>query len=133
LSISSSMKTGLMGAGLPQALEDAPGQRAHVGAPVPADLRLVAHAAERDAHELAPHRARDRAPERGLAHARRADEAQDRPARVGRSLRTPRCSRMRSLMRVEVRVVGVEDRARLREVERSGDDVDQGSSTIQSR
>ena len=32
---------------------------AHVGAPMPADLGLVAHAAERDADERAPHRSRD--------------------------------------------------------------------------
>ena len=43
-----------------------------------ADLRFVAHAAERDAHELAVHRARDRLAERRLADAGRADEAQDR-------------------------------------------------------
>ena len=61
-----------------QALDDAARQRADVGAPVAADLRLVAHAAERDAHELAPERARDRAAERGLADAGRPDEAQDR-------------------------------------------------------
>jgi hypothetical protein len=32
-----------------QRVEDAPGEGAHVGAPVPADLGLVAHAAEGDA------------------------------------------------------------------------------------
>ena len=55
-------------------------QRADVGAAMAADLGLVAHAAERDAHELAAERARDRAAERGLAGAGRADEAQDRAA-----------------------------------------------------
>ena len=65
--------------GAAQALDDLPGQRADVGAAMAADLRLVAHAAERDAHELAAERLRDRARERGLADARRADEAQDRP------------------------------------------------------
>ena len=43
-----------------------------------ADLGLVVDAAERDALELAPRGARDRLAERGLADARRADEAQDR-------------------------------------------------------
>ena len=43
-----------------------------------ADLGLVAHAAERHAHELAVRRARDRLAERGLADAGRADQAQDR-------------------------------------------------------
>ena len=43
-----------------------------------ADLGLVAHAAQRLAHEFAPGRPGDRAAERGLADARRADQAQDR-------------------------------------------------------
>src|SRR3569833_3502778 len=42
-----------------------------------ANLGLVVHAAQRDAQELAPGRARDRLPERGLADAGRADETQD--------------------------------------------------------
>ena len=54
--------------------DDASGQRADVGAPVPADLGLVAHAAEGDADELAAERARDRLAERGLADAGRPDE-----------------------------------------------------------
>ena len=62
-----------------QRLHDAAGHRADVGAAMAADLRLVAHAAERDAHELAVHRARDRLAERRLADAGRADEAEDRP------------------------------------------------------
>ena len=43
-----------------------------------ADLGFVAHAAERDAHELAAEGAGDRLAERGLAHARRPDETEDR-------------------------------------------------------
>ena len=78
LSISSSMKSGLFEPGVAQALDDAAGQGADVGAAVAADLGLVAHAAEREADELAPHGARDRAAERRLADARRADEAEDR-------------------------------------------------------
>ena len=74
------------GARLVDALEDAAGQRADVGAAVAADLGLVAHAAEREAHELASQGARDRAPERGLAHSGRSDEAEDRAARVGLEL-----------------------------------------------
>ncbi len=42
-----------------------------------ADLGLVTHAAERQAHELAVHRPRDRLGERGLADARRSDERED--------------------------------------------------------
>src|SRR6185436_84510 len=73
-------------AGALEALDDAAGERADVGAAVAADLRLVAHAAERDAHELAPERARDRLAERGLADAGRAAEAQDRALLVRREL-----------------------------------------------
>ncbi len=62
----------------PEPLDDPPRQRPDVRAPVAAHLRLIAHAAERDAVELTPGRARDGLPERGLAHARRPDEAQNR-------------------------------------------------------
>src|SRR5260370_7562907 len=74
------------GTGLADALQDAPGQRADVGAAMPADLGFVAHAAQRQAHEAAAERARDRAAERSLADAGRPDEAEDRAARVGLEL-----------------------------------------------
>jgi hypothetical protein len=44
---------------------------------VTADLRLVAHAAERHAHELASGGAGDRLADRRLAGAGRADQRQD--------------------------------------------------------
>src|SRR5207302_758152 len=59
-------------------LDDPSRERADVGASMSANLGLVADAAEAHADELAVERARDAAPERGLAHARRSDEAQDR-------------------------------------------------------
>ena len=68
---------GIPHADLAHVLQDLAGHRADVGAPVAADLRLVAHAAQRHAHELAVGRARDRLAERGLAHAGGADQAQD--------------------------------------------------------
>jgi hypothetical protein len=40
------------------------------------------YAAERDAHEIAAGRLRDRLAERGLADARRTDQAQDRPGQL---------------------------------------------------
>src|SRR6266540_7048012 len=67
-------------------LQDAARQRAHVGAAVPADLRLVTDAAERHADELAAHRPRDGLAQAGLADAGRSDEAQDRRAQVLREL-----------------------------------------------
>ena len=73
------------GLGLFQRLDDLAGHRADIGATVAADLGFVAHAAQADADELAPRGLGDRAPQRGLAHARRADEAQDRPLQLGRA------------------------------------------------
>src|ERR1700732_3992062 len=46
------------------------------------DLGLIMYAAERDAHEVAAGRIRDRLAERGLADARRTDQAQDRPGQL---------------------------------------------------
>ncbi len=51
-----------------------------------ADFRLVAHAAQRHAHEFAPRGACDGFAKRGLADARRSDEAQDRPLHLARAL-----------------------------------------------
>ena len=65
-------------ADLLQRLDELARHRADVRAPVAADLGLVAHAAERQAHELAARRARDALGEAGLADAGRADEAEDR-------------------------------------------------------
>jgi len=42
------------------------------------DLRLVANTAERHARERTAGRMRNRAPDRGLAHTGRTDQAQDR-------------------------------------------------------
>ena len=72
LSISSIISTGLLDPASRIARMIVPGHRADVGAAVAADLRLVAHAADGDALELAAHGRGDRLAERGLAHARRA-------------------------------------------------------------
>jgi hypothetical protein len=45
-------------------------------------LRDIVYAAERDAHEVAASRLRDRLAERGLADPRRTDQAQDRPGQL---------------------------------------------------
>ena len=65
----------------PQRLDQQPGHRAHVRAPVAAHLRLVAHAAHRDPVARPPDRGADRLAQRRLARARRPDEAEDRPLR----------------------------------------------------
>ena len=59
-------------------LDDLAGKSADVGAAVAADLGFIPHAAERHADELAAGGLRDRHAERGLAHARRPDKAEDR-------------------------------------------------------
>src|SRR5439155_20222346 len=56
---------------------DATGEGAHVGAPVAANLGLVAHAPEGDANEAAIEGTGDRLAERRLADARRAHEGED--------------------------------------------------------
>ena len=73
----------VVGFGAANALDDLARQRADVGAAMTANLRLVVHAAQRDALELAAQRARDRAAQAGFAHARRSDKAEDRPLHVG--------------------------------------------------
>ena len=77
-----------------------------------ADLRLVAHAAEGGAREVAPHRARDRAAEGRLADAGRPDEAEDRRLRLGRELAHREELEDAVLHLLEVVVVGVEHLAR---------------------
>src|SRR5215510_3374334 len=67
-------------AGLLQSLHDASGYGADVRPSMPSNFSFVADTAERHAYELAIHRAGDRLTERGLAGARRSDEAQDRSA-----------------------------------------------------
>ena len=69
-------------AGLLHPLDDLAGERADVGAAMAADLRLVAHAAEGEADELAAGGAGDRLRQRGLADAGRSDEAEDRALRL---------------------------------------------------
>ena len=75
--------------GAAQPLDDLPGQRADVGAAMAADLRLVAHAAERHADELAPERVRDR-----LARATSCRRREGRGSRgSGPSRRDSACAR----------------------------------------
>ena len=67
--------------GLLHHLDDLAGEGADVGAAVAADLRLVAHAAERQPHELAVHRARSTWRARSC-RLREARERQDRRLRL---------------------------------------------------
>ena len=108
-------------AGLGDRPDDAAGQRADVGAPVAADLGLVAHAAEGDADELAAERAGDGLAQRRLADAGRADErehgaraaaADDLQAALGATAAHGEVLDDAVLHVVEAVVVGVEDLAR---------------------
>ena len=110
LSISSIISTGCSSPR--RAARDRARHRADVGAPVAADLGLVAHAADRHALELAPHRGRDRAPSDGLAHAGRSDEQDDRAARLGVQLPHGEELEDAVLHAVDVVVVGRAPRAR---------------------
>src|SRR3954470_15026849 len=60
------------------ALDDAAGKRADVGAAMSANFGLIAHAAEGNADELAVESAGDRTAERCFADAGRSGEAEDR-------------------------------------------------------
>ena len=128
------MKTGLIVPGLLHALDDLPGERADVGAAVAADGGLVVHAAERDADELAPERARDAAAERRLADAGRPDEAEDRALLVLLQLADGEVLEDALLDLLEAVVVLVEDLADRGDVEvvRASCCV-HGRSRIQSR
>ena len=74
-----------------------------------ADFRFVAHAAERDAHELPADRVGDRARQRGLADAGRAEEAQDRSLDVRIELAHRQVLEHAVLDLLEAGVIGVED------------------------
>ena len=103
--------------GVAQRADDRAGHRADVGAAVAADLRLVADAADREPRELPPERAGDRLAERGLADARRPDEAEDLAGGILLELRDGEVLDDPLLHLVEVVVVLVEDLARAVEVE----------------
>src|SRR5262249_60371874 len=74
---------GIVRSGFADRLDDVARQRADIGAPMASDLGFGVPAAEAQANEFAAGGARDTLPERGLAYARRADEAQNRALAVG--------------------------------------------------
>mmetsp|Transcript_18847 Transcript_18847/g.71337 ORF Transcript_18847/g.71337 Transcript_18847/m.71337 type:complete len:263 (+) Transcript_18847:2308-3096(+) len=58
--------------------DDAAGHRSHVGAPVSAQLRFVAHPAQSNPNELSSQGVRDALANAGLPHSRRTTQTQDR-------------------------------------------------------
>src|SRR5882724_10063194 len=104
-------------AGALHALDDLARQRADVGAAVAADLGLVAHAAQRHAHELPAGGTRDRLAERGLAHAGRPDQTEDGPLGVADQALHREVLEDALLHLLEAEVVVLEDLLRLFDVE----------------
>ena len=96
---------------------DRAGHRADVRAAMSANLGFVANAADREAHELAPHRAGDRLSERRLADAGRSDEAEDRPGQFLLELSDGQVLDDAVLDLLEIVVILVEDRARRLDVD----------------
>ena len=96
-------------------LDDLAGHRADIGPPVAADLGLVAHAAERHAHELAARGLGDRLAERGLADAGRADQAEDRALQLRRArlhrqvLEDPLLDLLQAVVVVVEHLLGLDD------------------------
>ena len=105
-------------AGLADRLDDVARQRADIGAPVAADLRLVVHAAEAHAHEFPVHGAGDRLAERRLADAGRPDEAEDRRLALRRELAHGQIFEDAPLDLLQPVVILVEDFPRLADVDR---------------
>ena len=64
--------------GLFDSLNDPAGERAYIGPAMAADFRLIAHAAQGNADEVASETMRDRTTKLCFANPRRADEAQYR-------------------------------------------------------
>ncbi len=97
-------------------LHDLAGHRADVRAAMAANLRLVAHTTQRHPDELAPGGARHRLAERGLAHAGRSDQAQDRRLQAVDALLHREILDDALLHLLEPVMVGVEDFHRVRQI-----------------
>ncbi len=108
----------ILGAGVTQRANDRPRHRADIGAPVPADFGFVAHPSDREAHEFAAHRACDRLPERRFPDARRSDETEDRTGHLLFEFSDREIFDDAILDFVEIVVVGVENLARLHNLDR---------------
>src|SRR5882724_11802473 len=103
--------------GAPESLDDLARQGADIRPAMAADLGFVPHAAERDAVELPAERAGDRPPERGLADAGRAHEAENRVLPGGADLLHRQVLQDPLLDLLESFVILVEDRARRADVD----------------
>ena len=115
----------VLGAGFFERSNDASRQCADVRAPVPADVRLVVDAAERDPGELPAESTRDRLAEGRLADAGRADQRDDRPGSAAEHGDAPLAAELPDRQELddalldvlEAGVVLVEDAPRFGEIE----------------
>ena len=97
-------------------LDDVARQCAHVGAPMPAQLGLIVHTAQRNPHKLALQRLGDGLPQRRLAYPRRADQAQDGAMPPGLELANREELKNSLFDFFQAEVIGIEHGARVRYV-----------------
>src|SRR6185312_16205262 len=105
------------GAGFADALDDVAGERADIGAAMAADLGLVMDATQAHADEFAAGGAGDALAERGLADARRTDEAQDRALAAGLQLLHGQVFEDAALHLRQAEMILFEDASRLGDVD----------------
>src|SRR5450759_4846750 len=103
--------------GLLDRLNDIAGQGADIGPPVPADFRLVMHAAQADADKRPVHGARDRLPQRGLADPGRSDEAENRRLAVRRQFSNRKVFDDPAFDLLQPEVILVENTSRLGDID----------------
>ena len=103
-------KYGIRRTRVSQTVNDSARHRADIGAPVPADFRLVAHAAEAHAHEFSAERARHRLGDGRFAHARRPDKTKDRPLDLFGQLQNRKVFDDTFLYALQPEMIGVEHR-----------------------
>src|SRR6185295_10036330 len=108
---------GISAAGLAESLNDVARKRADIGAPVPANVRLVVYSAQALAHEFTIHCSSNALSKRGLADARRTHQAQDRALSVGHELANREKFNNAFFYFLQAVMVGVENLARLRQVD----------------
>src|ERR1700677_4196038 len=102
--------------GLAHRLDNLARHRTDVGAPMSANLRFVAHAAERHTNKLPARRFRDGLAERGLADTWWTDEAQNRPGQLVGALLDGEILDDTLLDFVQAEMISVQNRLRGREI-----------------
>ena len=91
-------------------LDDFPRHGADVRPTMAADLRLISHPAEGDAHQLPAERPGNRLRQRGLAYSRRADKTKDLPLHLAHKVEHRNVLQNSLLRLFQPEVVLIEDR-----------------------